>query len=87
MNDLMGAPVTSPPPARALEEVAHLLARHEGNETARRTAEISGWVHETARQFADAPVQIYVPILVEHIVRARIQAQEEPSTEPDDPTE
>ena len=60
--------------ARALDEVAHLLARHEGHETGRRTAEISVWVHETAKQFADAPVQIYVPILVEHIVRARIQA-------------
>lgn len=60
--------------ARALQEVAHLLARHEGNETEGRIAEIGAWVHETAQQFADAPVQIYVPILVEHIVRARIDA-------------
>ena len=42
--------------ARALEEVVMLLARHEGNQTRRRTEQIGGWVHESAEQFADAPV-------------------------------
>jgi hypothetical protein len=60
--------------SRALDEVTRLLVRHEGTDNKRRTAEISGWVHETAEQFSEAPVQIYVPILVEHIVRAHILA-------------
>ena len=68
------APFVAGASARALEDVAHLLAREEGHETGRRTAEITEWVHETAKQFDDAPIQIYVPILVEHIVRARIKA-------------
>ena len=60
--------------ARALDEVTLLLAGHEGAENESRTAQIRAWVNETAEQFADAPVQSYVPILVEHIVRGRIDA-------------
>jgi hypothetical protein len=29
-------------------------------------------VHEAADQFSHAPVQVFVPILVEHIVRGRL---------------
>jgi hypothetical protein len=60
--------------ARAMDEVAGLLARHEGAKDPRRTAEISRWVRETAEGFADAPIQSFVPILVEHIVRVRVNA-------------
>jgi hypothetical protein len=60
--------------SKALDEVAGLLDRQEGSHDAVRTAEILRWVGEVAQQFTDAPVQIYVPILVEHIVRDRLNA-------------
>ena len=34
---------------------------------------ISKWVGEAAAQFSNAPIQAFVPILVEHIVRGRIR--------------
>jgi hypothetical protein len=33
---------------------------------------ISRWVAEAAEQFREAPIQAFVPILVEHIVRGRL---------------
>jgi hypothetical protein len=60
--------------SRALDDVAGLLDRQEGSHDPGRTAEILRWVGEEAQQFTDAPVQIYVPILVEHIVRDRLNA-------------
>jgi hypothetical protein len=57
---------------RALDEVAGKLARREGANDLERTAQIRSWVHDTAEQFAGAPIQAYVPILVERIVRGRI---------------
>lgn len=58
--------------ARSLAEVATRLARHEGRANERRTADIARWVDEAARQFTHAPIQVFVPILVEHIVRGRM---------------
>jgi Family of unknown function (DUF5994) len=62
-----------PPAVRNLTEVADKLAEHEGGDQ-QRTAEITQWVGEAAQQFTDAPIQTFVPILVEHVVRNRIFA-------------
>jgi Family of unknown function (DUF5994) len=59
--------------ARNLTEVADKLAEHEGGDR-QRTTEITQWVAEAAQQFIDAPIQTFVPILVEHVVRNRIFA-------------
>jgi hypothetical protein len=58
--------------ARSVDEVADKLARHEARGDEQRTAEIRRWCEEAARQFAAAPIQAFVPILVEHIVRDRM---------------
>ena len=58
--------------ARSLADVADKLARHEGLDDEQRTAQIKRWSEEAAEQFVDAPVQTFVPILVEHIVRNRM---------------
>jgi hypothetical protein len=62
--------------ARSLADVAEKLAQHEGRGDEQRTAQlrpqISQWCEEAAQQFEDAPVQTFVPILVEHIVRNRL---------------
>ena len=64
---------TRGPAARNLTEVADKLAEHEGGDQ-QRTTEITQWVDEAADQFVDAPIQTFVPILVEHVVRNRIFA-------------
>jgi hypothetical protein len=58
--------------ARSVTEVAAQLARHEGRADPDRTAEIARWCEEAAQQFSNAPVQTFVPILVHHIVRNRM---------------
>ncbi|ORB91185.1 hypothetical protein B1T49_20295 [Mycobacterium persicum] len=58
--------------ARSVADVADKLARHEGRDDDQRVAQIRRWCEEAAQQFADAPVQTFVPILVEHIVRNRM---------------
>lgn len=58
--------------ARSVAEVADKLARHEGLADEARAAQIKDWCEQAARQFVDAPVQTFVPILVEHIVRNRM---------------
>ncbi len=58
--------------ARSTDEVADKLVRHEGRGDEQRTAQIRQWAEEAAQQFVDAPVQSFVPILVEHIVRNRM---------------
>lgn len=57
--------------ARSLADVADKLASHEGGDED-RAAEIRRWTEEAAQQFVDAPLQTFVPILVEHIVRNRM---------------
>ncbi len=58
--------------ARSVGDVADKLARHEGLGDEQRTAQIKSWCEQAAQQFVDAPVQTFVPILVEHIVRNRM---------------
>lgn len=62
--------------ARSVAEIAEKLAQHEGRGDEQRTAQlrplIGQWCEETAEQFVDAPVQTFVPILVEHLVRNRL---------------
>ena len=58
--------------ATSLDEVAARLARLPGNTGPQRVALISQWVTEAADQFREAPIQAFVPILVEHIVRGRL---------------
>lgn len=58
--------------ANSLDEVATRLARLPGNTDPAQAALISRWVAEAADQFREAPIQAFVPILVEHIVRGRI---------------
>lgn len=66
------APGKPPTVARSVAEVADKLARHEGRGDEQRTAQIRRWCEEAAEQFVAAPVQVFVPILVEHIVRNRM---------------
>ena len=64
--------------ARSVADVADKLARHEGLGDEQRTAQITQWAKEAAQQFVDAPLQTFVPILVEHIVRnAMIESRAE----------
>lgn len=58
--------------ARSVADVADKLARHEGLGDEQRTLQIKLWCEEAAQQFVDAPVQSFVPILVEHLVRNRM---------------
>jgi hypothetical protein len=58
--------------AQSLIEVAAQLAHHEGRGDVQRAAEITRWCEEAAQQFSSAPIQAFVPILVEHIVRNRM---------------
>lgn len=69
----LGVPATGPSAvARSVADVAAKLAQHEGRGDEQRTTEIRRWCDEAAQQFVDAPLQTFVPILVEHIVRNRI---------------
>lgn len=56
---------------RSLADIAEKLAQHEGGD-AQRAAEIRRWTEDATQQFVDAPLQTFVPILVEHIVRNRM---------------
>ena len=60
--------------AQSLIDVAAQLARHEGRGDVQRAAEITRWCEEAAQQFSSAPIQAFVPILVGHIVRNRMDA-------------
>ncbi len=70
--DAAGLPAGRAKVERSVADVADTLARHEGLEDEQRTTQIKGWCEEAAAQFVDAPVQTFVPILVEHIVRNRM---------------
>lgn len=58
--------------ARSITEVATRLAHREGAKNDQRTATIAQWVEQAAAQFTHAPIQAFVPILVEHIVRGHM---------------
>ncbi len=80
--DADGAPASPPTVARSVADVADKLARHEGLDDEQRTAQIKRWCEEAAQQFVDAPVQAFVPILVEHIVRNRMMESRRQSAVP-----
>lgn len=61
------------PPRDWIAEVAGKLARREGRNDATRDLEIMGWCREAATRFVDAPIQAFVPLLVERIVGDRIR--------------
>ena len=69
-----GGPVTAADAAETatLDELTARLARLPGNTDPEQAALISRWVGEAAAQFSNAPIQAFVPILVEHIVRGRL---------------
>ncbi|MHA7664364.1 three-helix bundle dimerization domain-containing protein [Mycolicibacterium sp. HS_4_1] len=56
-----------------IAEVAGKLARREGRNDVARDGEIMGWCREAAMRFVDAPIQVFVPLLVERIVGDRIR--------------
>jgi hypothetical protein len=58
--------------SRSLDELAARLSALPGNAAPERVALISSWVDEAADEFSNAPIQVFVPILVEHIVRGRL---------------
>ncbi len=68
--------------ARSVADVADKLARHEGLDDEQRTAQIKRWSEEAAEQFVDAPLQTFVPILVEHIVRNRMMESRRKAASP-----
>jgi hypothetical protein len=57
----------------SLHELTARLQRARGAGRVEDTATIERFVHEAAQQFRDAPIQAYVPILIEHIVRQQIR--------------
>ena len=66
------APAGGSTVAKSLADVADKLASHEGLCDEQRPAQIKDWCEQAAQQFVDAPVQAFVPVLVEHIVRNRM---------------
>lgn len=70
--DAGDGPAGAAPVAKSVSDVADKLARHEGRDDPGRSAEILRWCEEAAQQFVDAPIQAFVPILIEHIVRNRM---------------
>ena len=66
------APASPSTVARSLADVADKLTKHEGLDDEHQIAQIRQWSEEAAQQFVDAPVQAFVPVLVEHIVRNRM---------------
>jgi Family of unknown function (DUF5994) len=80
--DAAVAPAGGSTVARSVADVAAKLARHEEADE-QRTAQIKRWCEEAAGQFVQAPVQTFVPILVEHIVRNRIvESRQQPRRRP-----
>jgi Family of unknown function (DUF5994) len=63
--------------SRSLAELAARLSLLPGNAAPKRAALISSWVDEAADQFSHAPIQVFVPILVEHIVRGRLSKMDD----------
>jgi uncharacterized protein DUF5994 len=58
--------------SQALTDLAARLSRRESSTHRHSLTTITAWVQEAAQQFIHAPIQTYVPILVEHIVRERL---------------
>jgi hypothetical protein len=76
------APANLSTVARAVADIADRLARHEALGAEHRTAQIKRWCEEAAQHFVHAPVQAFVPVLVEHIVRNRMKKSRAVATSP-----
>jgi len=61
--------------ARALDALSTRLAGLHGQSDPRQLAQVRSWVAAAAEQFVGAPVQVFVPILVEHVVRGQLRAR------------
>jgi hypothetical protein len=74
VHDADAGPATNADKAEAtsIDEVTARLTRLPGNDDPAQAALISQWVAEATEQFHEAPIQAFVPILVEHIVRVRL---------------
>lgn len=72
-GDAPAGPSAATPLRDWIAEVAGKLARREGRNDAARDLEIMGWCREAATRFVDAPIQAFVPLLVERIVGDRIR--------------
>jgi Family of unknown function (DUF5994) len=59
---------------QSLASVTSRIIELEGVIDAATKSRVSAWVEQAAAQFVGAPVQGFVPILVEHMVRSRIAA-------------
>lgn len=70
--DGTAAPRSAMAASRSTADVAQRLADHEGLDDDERTAQIQRWCDEAAAQFDAAKVQVFVPILVEHIAYNRM---------------
>lgn len=55
-------------------EVAERLASHH-NGNAPSMEKIRQWCEEAEKQFIDAPIRVFVPVLVENIVRRRMELE------------
>ena len=55
-----------------VNQLAAKLARHEGSNDPRRLDQITKWCEDAAERFVDVPVQVFVPILIENMVRSRM---------------
>ena len=80
--DANAAPAERASVAKSVADVADRLARQEGLNDEQRTGEIARWCEEAVQEFVNAPVQAFVPILVEHIVRNRMIESRSETTSP-----
>ena len=55
-----------------VNQLAAKLASHEESNDPTRLDQITKWCEEVAEQFVDAPIQAFVPILIENMVRSRM---------------
>jgi hypothetical protein len=59
----------APADQAVVTELAATLARREGSSNdPQRVDQITRWCQDAAQRFVDAPVQVFVPILIENIV-------------------
>jgi hypothetical protein len=63
-----------------VNQVAAKLASHEGSNDQMRLDQITKWCEEVAERFVDAPIQVFVPILIENMVRTRMELDRSAAT-------
>ncbi|MDH6247198.1 DUF5994 family protein [Mycobacterium sp. OTB74] len=58
-----------------VNQVAAKLNSHEASGDPTRLDQITKWCGEVAEQFVEAPIQVFVPILIENMVRDRMDRE------------